>query len=275
MKIQNISSLLRGLEPGDWTNLTIGTASLLVTLAGGIYQLVRGNDPLAAGWWGLNLGLGLFLGWAIGREIDPDHPISALAAAALSLIAMLLWGLPALGAGYWLLVVSRMVTRSTGLPPTISDSLILLGVSVWLCRNGNWVYPLIMALAFSLDGRLRAGMSRQYYFSALTLAFAGFVFVSRGIAPDGLGFAPVALLAAFTLGVASLPPLFAKREIHAVADFRAETLDLGRVSWSGRMALLAGLLFALHSGFAGLVAVLPAWAALLSATIWWILERFR
>jgi hypothetical protein len=153
--------------------------------------------------------------------------------------------------------------------------LILLGVSVWLGRNGNWVYPLIMALAFGLDGRLRAGISRQYYFSALTLALAGFVFVSRGIAPDGLDFTLVALLAAFTLGLASLPPLLAKREIHAAADFCAETLDLGRVSWSGRTVLLAGLLFALHNGFAGLVAVLPAWAALLSATIWWIQERFR
>ncbi len=114
---------------------------VLVSLAGG--WLLTGDFSA-----GLYLGGGVFISWALSREIDPAHDYSAFIAAALSLFmfpnAETLNFLPLV----WLLLLLRAINGITGKELTWFDSLSLFTFTVFLSfNNGNSIYLLLFALA--------------------------------------------------------------------------------------------------------------------------------
>ena len=54
------------------------------------------------------------LSWAIARELDPDYDLSAFVATGLSLVGLIMFGLPKITVLLWILLVARMVNRTRG-----------------------------------------------------------------------------------------------------------------------------------------------------------------
>ena len=87
--------------------------------------------------------------------------------AGLVLIVLLLVGATSLLLILWLLLVLRLVNRTTGLPAKLLDSLGVLGLSAWLTWQGYWMVGLVTSVAFLLDGLLPPPLRRQLLASGL------------------------------------------------------------------------------------------------------------
>ena len=95
--MHRITTIGRPIDLRYPTNRAIALLTLAVTAGGALARLL-GGEPVGAGAsWGLSAGLTLFLGWALGRELDPAHDLSAFVGAGLALAGVLAWGPGGLG----------------------------------------------------------------------------------------------------------------------------------------------------------------------------------
>lgn len=268
MKRTDISSLGRPLDSEYPTNRAIGLVTLLVTIAGLIWQRLSGVPWLDSALWGAQAGLTGFLTWALCRELDPDHPVAALPAAGMALAALLARGLPELAVILWLLVLSRVVNRTTGLPAGVLDVLGLMGLTGWLSLQGNWGYGVITVVAFLLDSQLPDPARRQLLFALLSaIITAGAATLGEGLpreAPSLMGG-----LIALGLSLLLLPVVLAAGSVDSVGDETGERLTPVRVQAAQVLALLAGVESAFAGGPNALVALSPLWAAVLGAFLTW------
>ena len=153
---QYFTALGRPIDPGYPTNRAIAVLSAIVMLAATIGQMLFGTAWLESTVWGAGVGVTIVLTWAVGRELDPDHDLSAFVGAALVLPGLLLFDLPAFLLVLWLLLALRIVNRTARQPAKPLDTVAVLGLGGWLTWQGNWVAGLITAAAFLFDGLLSA-----------------------------------------------------------------------------------------------------------------------
>lgn len=270
MRLTDISALARSVDPRYPTVGAILALSLVMTVGGAGLQLAQGAGLQEALAWGVNAGLSVFLAWALGRELDPDHALSAFVGAGLSLAGLLVFGPPALLALAWMLLALRLVNRSTGLAARILDSLGLLGLGLWLTWQESWIYGLATAIAFFLDSRLFPPHPRHLGFAVLALLGTLGLSAVHGSA-DRDGWQATALLwfmvAASLLFVLIIP---ASRQLTATGDATGEPLRPARLQAAQILALLTALFAAAWSGQAGVVDLLPLWAAMLGTPLYWL-----
>jgi hypothetical protein len=268
--LADISALARSVDPRYPTVGAILALSLVVTVGGTAFQLVQGTGLQEALLWGVNAGLAVFLAWALGRELDPDHELSAFVGAGLSLAGRVLFGAPALLALAWMLLALRLVNRSTGLPAKIQDTLGFLGLGLWLTWQESWVYGLATTIAFFLDSRLFRPHPRHLGFAVLTLlGTLGLTLMQSTSNRDGWQGTGLlwAMVAATLLFVLIIP---ASRKLEATGDVTGEPLRPARLQAAQILALLTGLFTAAWSGQAGVIDLLPLWAAMLGTPLYWL-----
>ncbi len=105
---------------------------------------------------GLSIGFGVFLTWALAREIDPKHNQSAFLAAALSLITLFFYDTIQLLVMGWLLLLLRLVNGISGKELTVFDLFSMLAFTVYLSfSNENSIFLMIFLLAILLISRGR------------------------------------------------------------------------------------------------------------------------
>jgi MFS family permease len=105
---------------------------------------------------GLYIGIGVFLTWALSRELDPKHEYSAFLAAAFSLINLLYYETIQLLVIVWLLLLMRIINGITGKALTTFDIFSVLGLTIYLSiTNENSIYVMIyvLAMAFTMKSR--------------------------------------------------------------------------------------------------------------------------
>jgi len=263
VKLSDITSVGRAIDPHYPTNRAIVLLALVVFLVGTALRLLEGGAWGASLGWGLGAAVSVFLAWALGRELDPDHPLSAFVAAGLALAGLFLFHLPELLPLFWMLVLLRIVDRSVGLPARIWDSLGLLALGAWLGWQGTWIYGPITAVAFLLDAVLPPTGRRQLILAVVALLFAIVTLALRGTL-RGPGDLP--LLA--TLAVLAMSALFvlvavSSRRLRTVGDATGLPLHPPRVQAGQGLALLFALLLAWWAGSDGVMSLLPLWAAIL------------
>jgi hypothetical protein len=98
----------------------------------------------------------VFLGWALVRELDPDHQWSALATGAAAGLWVLI-GYPAVTilAVAGLLLAARLVVNSTGRRPLLGDMLVVdVLASVISYTAVGWVAGFGLAIALYVDDRM-------------------------------------------------------------------------------------------------------------------------
>jgi hypothetical protein len=272
MEMRSFTSIGRPIDPNYPTNRAIAILAALVALAATVWKLATGLALLQSGLWGLSAGLAVFLTWAICRELDPDNDLSAFVAVGWALIGLIFWGLPDTGTLFWILLTVRIVNRTTGLSATVLDSLGVVAFGSWLSFQGNWGIGFFTAVAFFSDAQLPSGKQQQMIFAvmsgvlaALALTFGNHAFNTNDI-PLALGIA---------LGcIGSFWPVFAGSQTMAtIADDTGEALSGNRVQSGQILALAAGLEVGLWHGTAGLVAMMPLWAAVLGAASYrWVIR---
>jgi hypothetical protein len=263
MKLTDITALGRTpIDPRYPTNLAIGTLTLVVAIAGAILRLLSGAAPLESALWGIEAGLVLFLTWALGRELDPDHDLSAFVGVGLVLIALLIFDMPSLLVIFWLLLVLRIVNRTVGLPAKPLDSLAVLGLGAWLAWQGYWMVGLATAVAFLMDGLLSPPLRHQLFVSGLAFVATLVLSIFHGDIAMERGPTTAVVIAAAVMAGLFLVVIATTRESKAVGDATGEPLNPRRVQAAQVLALLTALLFAWWAGASGMVALLPLWAAM-------------
>lgn len=260
--MQQLSTIARPVDPSYPTNRAIIILILLVFAGTSLY---RGADSPEAFISGLVAAVVVFLAWAIARELDPDPEYAAFLPAAISIPLLVFIPVHGLLAPLFLLLLLRVVNRTTGLPAGVLDSAALLLLSGWLVHTGFWIAGPAAVAAFLLDWRLRSGNPRQIWFAAGTLLVM-LAILMRG----GGGLAGADLPASHELLLLAAPLLFGivilrGAPIRSRDDRGHGVLDEMRV----QAARVLGLTVVLVSVAAGAInLIFPAWAALVGLGIY-------
>ena len=262
MKMNNFTTIGRPVEFSYPTNRAIAILTLLVMIAGMLYQSLTGMPWSESLVWGLQAGLTVFLAWALGREVDPDMALAAFFGAGLTLIGLFVWGLPNLGLLFWSLLALRVVNRTTGLPATLLDSLGLLGLGTWQTFGGNPGYGALTALTFLIDGWLDADNWREWIFAALALIATTIALVTGAATWPGEGFSWLAVGIALGLSLLFLPVISRTPPVTSKCDRTDERINSLRVQAGQVLAALAGIEMALWGGMAGLLESYALWAVI-------------
>jgi hypothetical protein len=275
MRISDVTATVRPIDPSYPTNRAIAAFTMAVTAGGIVLQLIAGAEPTQGVSWGISAGLTVFIAWALGRELDPDHDLSAFFAAGLALIGLFLFDLPSLMALFWMILLLRVVNRTTGLPAKMLDSLLMLGLGSWLTWQGGWIYGLMTGLAFFLDSRLSPPHRRHLLLAVVALLATVILFSVAGSMPGGDRPSMLAILAVLGISVLFAPVILVSRQLNAVGDATGERLNPGRVQAAQVVALLTGLQLAWWDGDPGVVQLTPLWATLLGVAMYRLLGLIR
>lgn len=268
IKITDLTSIGRLLDPRYPTNLAITLLALAVGGVATVSRLLIGLDLISGILWGIAAGFAVFFAWALARELDPDHDLSAFVAAGLMLLGLLLFELPALLPLFWMLVLLRIINRTAGPPAKIWDSLLLLGLGGLLTWQGNWIYGLVTAVAFFLDGCMSLPQRRQLFFAGIAVLGTGILFAVNGelVGSGGLSLPTITVIiatCALYVGV-----ILSSSEVMAVSDATGQPLDPRRIQAGQVLALLTAVLVAWWDGMAGLVGLMPLCAAILGVALY-------
>jgi hypothetical protein len=268
MKINEITSIARPLDLNYLTNKAIALLSGIVFIAITFFWIIVGREFLDSAWWGFIASLAVFLSWAIARELDPDYDLSAFVTTGLSLIGIIVFGLPKISMLFWILLVARMVNRTTGLPVKRLDSLFLLVLAGWLTINENILIGLMTALAFLLDSFLSKPQKHQILFASIQLLIVGIsssfndVIFGEGTLSPSFALAIVVISSLFLVVIAD------SRKVRAVGDQTAELLDPRRVQAAQILALSTALLMAVWNGLPGIRVIMLLWAAIIGTSVY-------
>jgi len=257
------SSIGRGLDPRFPSNLFVLLFTPLAGVVAGVVALVSGDGVGSAARAGLLSGGTAFLAWAIAREIDPDDPIPA-GAAAVAAPFVLLIGDPGLGIMAASLLTARILVRSTGLVPRPTDLVAVAGLAWYVAtRPGGLPAALVLAAAVAADRRL-PGEDSQWSVPAALAAAGGAVVAAaltggiaiEAVAPAGWEWLLVGVAGAGALLVLR-PPL-----VVSVCDATDERITERRlrVGRLGALASASGPL--LWLGGPGLAVAAGTWAAM-------------
>lgn len=140
----------RKIDPRYKTNLWI----LLMTGGVVVGSLLRTGD------WGTSLvfAVGFFLSWALARELDPLHEYSAFVVGIFYLLMGFGVESVALGVVFFVLLLLRTITQTTGAKPTAFDLAGILGLSLYLIvMQSNGIYGIIFTIPMIMGVRSNKG----------------------------------------------------------------------------------------------------------------------
>lgn len=233
--IHTLTALGRSL---DWNVPTIRAMLILLgpsALAAAVVALSRDAPAAQVASFTAATVLAAFGGWAIGRELAPDDQAAAFVALAVAVLVMLFIG-PGTG-NYRLLVLfvtlglMRQVNRTSGLDARLSDSVILLALTLWVIYGtANPLFGLVAGLSFAFDGSLDRPLRRQLVFALMSFGATVVYMVDHELGGQ-LYEVPHSLpqwLAAVAVIVFALNALLL-RHVESVGDVSRRRLDAARV----------------------------------------------
>lgn len=229
-------------------------------------------------WLPVLAGGATFITWALGRELDPDHQWTAMAAAAGAGTVVLLGSPLNLLVLASLLVAARLVVATTGRRPLVSDLIGIVALAAATSYTAlGWVAGFTVAVAIFLDDRMEEAPTRPGILAAGAASVATTLVVTLTDAiPDTLPPIHPGLVA--TTGALAL--IAVAREPAAPVSLvdsrkktpiRADRLQVGRVMTG--IALFAGSI--LDPGRAPVIWVASAVLGLAIATDLWVVLRRR
>ncbi|MBW3544764.1 MAG: hypothetical protein KY428_04045 [Bacteroidetes bacterium] len=230
-------------------------------LAGASYYFVlEGYLPNAA-IYGSRIALVIFLSWALARELQPDAPWAAFVAVVLTAAGVWYWPDPHLPLLFFILLILRLLTRTTGVTARGADIVLLLAFTGWLLYNGHLLAGVLATAAFWLSSRLPKGRSWHLYIAFLTGAatLALFGLNLHSLRPGELSIYVNMTIIALATGFA----LFSRKlkVIYSVDDAKNNPLYLSRVRSAQTTILLVITVFTLWYGDWYFNKLSPVWAS--------------
>ncbi|WP_067052492.1 hypothetical protein [Methanofollis ethanolicus] len=117
--MQPQSGIARPLDLSYQTNRIIVLLALATFLVSAAASTLAGTGIVETLILGSGAALAVFLAWALCREADPDHDLSALLAAVMTTGALVVLPIPDILTLLWALLVIRVVPPRR---PTVSSS---------------------------------------------------------------------------------------------------------------------------------------------------------
>lgn len=111
-----------------------------------------------------------FFCYLLTAEILPEYPTLQTISGAVATLLTIIYGTGDVILIFWLLMILRLLNRSSGLTATMFDHLLIISLTYWIAKPGYWLYPAITAFIFFLESKLPYGNSRSLY-------SAGFAFL--------------------------------------------------------------------------------------------------
>ncbi|HEX2054354.1 MAG TPA: hypothetical protein VHJ78_11600 [Actinomycetota bacterium] len=226
-------------------------------------HLGNGATPAEALGPAFNLAVLLFLGWAIAREIDPDHSWSAYPALALTAAIVGVAGATPAGAMVAMLFALRLVIRSTGQAPTPLDLLfltLLAGGVAGMPRG--WIGGAAAAAAMAWDTRLPSPGARRNVFAA-AVAFVASLAVAGTTGNLRIGFVEPGPFEWVTAGAGVLAfALLRTYKPTSVEDRGRSTINSERLVAGRRLTLATGAVAFVLFGASAVPLLSAVWAAL-------------
>lgn len=265
-----VSGIARPLDLSSPTNRAIVLLSLAALAAITAIQILAGLGIIGALARGFGAGLAVFFAWALGREGDPDHDLSALLAAGLMAVALFVLPVPDLVTLLWSLLLLRVVNQTTGRAATTPDLVLVLLLTLWPLWHGFLMAGPLAAAAFLLDrGYLRSAPGRLL---AAVLALATTVTaVLTGWSTWFTMPSPELIVLAVIATVLFLPVIATTRTPRSTGDHGESPLHPGRVRAAQALALATALIALPWSSWA----LTPLWIAILAAGVWQVWETIE
>lgn len=234
-----ITSIGRPVEPKYPTNLAILLVVGVVLVGATALALVDGDGIGTALLSGGHAGLLVFMVWAYGRETAPDDSPAAFVAVALAIAAWAYGLRPDVLPIAALMGGSRIVNRTVGPVPTLSDMIFVTGLAAWLTWDGHWQVGIAVGTAMLLDSVLKPRHLAAIPFSAL-LAFV--TAATWRVAPPVFA-APTSMFEWIATGTAAVyaAVLAAQGPLRSRSDTTSEGLIPTRVQAGMAVALLAAV----------------------------------
>lgn len=213
-------------------------------------------------------GATVFMAGALAKELNPDGPWGAVPAVALAVPLAGITTLPSVVALFWLLGNMRFLNRTSGLPPKLTDSFVLLGVSAWVSWQVTPLLGILMGITLLLDNLLPDGRRVHMMIGIISflISTVWLAFADHTIAPPAF-WSVVVLLAII---ISFIPVILSTYRLQAVGDVGGERLRPARVQAGQVMALGGGLFLATWRGQSGVVLLLGLWAALLATLTYYL-----
>lgn len=268
MEKKNISGIGRPVDPNYSTNRAITIISIIVFAGSSILKIVTRHDFFDSLLWGFQVGITVFLSWALSREIDPDYNVSAFIAAGLSLIGVFYWGIPALGVIFWLLLAVRIMNRITGLPVTILDSIVFITLSAWLSYQVNWGIGLVATIVLLADILISSRKGVLFIFPFLSMFFTWEIFQRWGVVKMPGEFIIKDWIIVLVLCLVFLSVIIRTRKVNSMCDTPGEVPVPLRIQLGQIVVLLVGLEVMLWNGKVGMIEMFPLWLSVLAVSIY-------
>lgn len=220
-----------------------------------------GNGPVRSM---LSGALTVALTWMLVRELDPDRTWLALAGAGAAGVTAILTGTTDVAALTSLLLASRVLVRSTGLIPRITDVVAIgLFAGIFARTPLAWAAGLAVACAVALDTNMVQPAPRSYGWLALAIGVAVTITAvfSDALGPTWTVPGPVTGL----LGLVAIVVMFSAPHRPAARTDVLEEYEPDRVRATRFLGLAAVLLGTLAGGGEYANATWPAWIALVTA----------
>ncbi|SDB83914.1 hypothetical protein SAMN05421734_101364 [Pelagirhabdus alkalitolerans] len=232
-------TLGRAIDMRYKSNIMILGLTLMAAILGWIFT---GEGVL-----GLYLGGGVFLSWALARELDPAHALSAFVVAILSFSTFLSTNPIQVTLIFWLLLLMRVVNRITGKKLTLVDVVSTLGFTVFLSfsRENSLYLLLFMVAIVSL-----VIIGERSMFVLISSSFTVILFLGQTIFMDSLSFISLGELDYLTGSLLILTflsvPLFWKLSKANILDDLDKKVSSVRIFSSQLVYALAIILFTLY-----------------------------
>ncbi|MCR9165364.1 MAG: hypothetical protein ACE37F_24160 [Nannocystaceae bacterium] len=237
-----ITSIGRPVEPKYRTNLAILIVMAVVLVGAGALAIASGDGVGAALLSGGHAMLLVFMVWAYGRETAPDDNPAAFVAVALAAAGWVYGLRPDVLPLAALMGGTRIVNRTVGPTPKLSDMVIVTGLAAWITWTGNWPVGVAVAMALMLDVRLAPRHAVAIPFAViLVLATVATWWTTPpvfGLPTSAIGWAAIGVGAAYAVVLVTQGPC------DACTDVGGEALSPARVQGGMAVALLAALAMA-------------------------------
>ena len=242
----------------------VAFAVLLVVSVG-----VDGDSFASAGLAAVFGAVGVFLGWAMARELDPDLPSAATWAMALTLGIAVFVVPSALVTGV-VLIAARLVAGTVGASVKVGDVVVLAGIG-FLAASTPVLWIVLLTVGLWLWAAPEVGDRRTMAILAYAVgALAGGAVVAWTVV-RGEGYDLDITTAAYGLAaLAGLAMMVASRPIavSTVVDAGGAVIDARRLQMArvatGSFCMWAAVI----SGVDGFWSISPAFAALVIAAIY-------
>lgn len=167
----------------------------------------------------------------------------------------------------WILLIIRVINRTSGKHASILDSLVIMGFGVWFTYQEGWIYMLITLLVFLLDSWMSSPNKNHRYFAFISfiILVASIIFgVSMTLnIPSFLN-----RLILLLISILFLLQISASSRIRSFDDQGICRLESKRVRVSQLMILITGLSIVFLGNDYGMMSMIPLWVAILGVSVY-------